>query len=411
MPDYCVEDINLIPTFTLEPGIYWADVNCTNVGSPAFGNSDALAGEGYGIAVDAAYVQNACVLGSWDYAFIIENLNPSSLPCTNALPVSVGPTFADFEINGMTEAIASNSPVQCLGSGSSPEKWYKFVPVTSNSYVRAWGNGDFNAAVEVYDGCSGNLIKCQNEVGPGDREIVVLPGLNIGQTYYYRVYHVGSSLPANNSFVTSSAHIPFVWLSPALCNTNVVNGQWITSTQPVTTFLLNARRWRFTETTPPYNSYEYTVNGTANRINWNTFTQRQLGKSYTVEVKTRQYQGPHWGEYTNPCVVHYLSAGIMQFDQDPEIADNESWFSIYPNPSNGNEVNVSFSLGHESEQPSTLTVYDLAGRMVHSTQLQVLDASGNAKVNFEGLLTDGVYIARISSGDGTQLTGKFMVKK
>ncbi len=402
----CTYDEGSIPSYTLAPGFYNIMVSITDPGTLIIG--DDFLTESEKNAMEAQAYDLTCIQHAYDYDLVIHNLNePVDPPCTNAVSITHGPTFANFEETGATETIASNSPTQCVGSGNHDEKWYKFEPVTSNSYIRVWGNGDFDAVVEVFDGCTGNLIKCQNEVGPGDREIVILPGLNLGQTYYYRTYHAGATPPTNNTFLTSGSHIPLIKLLPTQCNKNLIEGVWVVSTQPASTYLLVARKWRFTETAPPYNSYEYTVSGTSNRINWSTFAEREVGRSYTVEVKTRQYQDALWGEYWTACVVHYPMAGIIQYQE--EFATAENWFTLSPNPGVGEELNVSYSINNDKGGPLNLVVYDMAGRLVYETNIQD-GRSGYTVAYFDQTLSTGLYIAKLYASDGTQLTEKFVVK-
>lgn len=404
----CDDDDATRPVIELVPGWYLLRVyRNSNYSNTVVADAGAIPTNDTEMNERNTYIGNLmCGNPLSQYDLILERFGTEP-PCSTAIPILTGPTFATHEYQGSAQTKAPDSPAQCLGPGDRPERWYSFQPVTSNSYIRVWGNGDFDAAVEVYDGCTGNLIACQNELGPGEREVVILPGLQIGHTYYYRTYHVGAGLPANSTFTTASAHIPFVWLSPGLCNANVSNGQWLTSTQPVSTFLLNARQWRFTETTPPFNSYEYIVNGTSNRINWNTFTQRQPGKSYTVEVRTRQYQGPHWGEYSNACVVHFPSSGIMPHTGEPEATG--ALGTLYPNPVQGNVAHLSWSEYSEATA-GKVRILDLNGREVLQRDVSAEEMMlQSIQIYLPVQLANGIYLLVATDHGGTLLSKEKLV--
>ena len=80
--------------------------------------------------------------------------------------------------------------------------WYTFTAKTTIHYLSVFSSGDFKASFQVYSGNCGSLTSIANFAGTTAGTAAILSGLVVGQTYYYRVYHNGSTLPTTKEFET-----------------------------------------------------------------------------------------------------------------------------------------------------------------------------------------------------------------
>ncbi|MCZ4407594.1 T9SS type A sorting domain-containing protein [Cryomorphaceae bacterium 1068] len=230
---------------------------------------------------------------------------PTGDNCLNASTVISQTTFADSEIGGDVSSVTYSLEPQCNGPGNNPDPYFSFTAVGSTSYFRVETSGDFDPAVEVFDGCDGTQLACVNEAGAGLRELFWVNDLTPGQEYVYRVYHAGGSAPATTSFTTGVAHIPFVRLRPADCGASELTANsLIRATLPNPNFLLDGFIFEFTELESPFETYEVeSPNGTNPNFYIGWFENFEYGRSYDVRVRARMYQGPNLGDYGVSCTI------------------------------------------------------------------------------------------------------------
>ena len=230
---------------------------------------------------------------------------PTGNNCLNASTVISQTTFAVSEIDGDVSSVSYSLEPQCNGAGNNPDPYFSFTAVGSTTYFRVETSGDFDPAVEVLDGCGGTQLACINEAGAGLRELFWINDLTPGEEYVYRVYHAGGSAPSNTTFTTGVAHIPSVRLRQADCGSaELTANSLIRATLPNPSFLLEGYIFEFTELEAPFTTYEVESPNGANPnfyIGW--FENFEYGRSYTVRVRARMYQGPNLGDYGAACSI------------------------------------------------------------------------------------------------------------
>jgi subtilisin-like proprotein convertase family protein len=233
--------------------------------------------------------------------------------CENAMVIGATPEFAgSVTPASMANAVASGD-AQCINAENpQADMWFAFESVTTNMYVRAWGLNDFDAAVEVYDSCGGELLNCQNDEPAGEREVVIITNTTVGETYYFRVYHAGDAAPVEQNYTVAVAHIPFTQLSDDDCGVfNYTPANMITTDLPVNQFLLTNWYFEFTELEAPFNTYEILSPNGANPnflLQW--FNDAEYGRTYEVRTRARMYQGPQWGDYGDACTIGFSSVPL-----------------------------------------------------------------------------------------------------
>jgi hypothetical protein len=129
---------------------------------------------------------------------------PQNDDCSNAELLSVyGPTCGAAttgDINGATQSVA---PITCNGltGTTATDVWYSFVANGTAHTVTVVGSDSLNAVIDIRSGaCSGTNMDCANATTNGGSEVVNLTSLTAGATYFVRVYHYGSSVPATTTF-------------------------------------------------------------------------------------------------------------------------------------------------------------------------------------------------------------------
>lgn len=243
---------------------------------------------------------------NYDIACAVES-TPS---CEDAVELTSKTSFAASEINADLSGVQFSGANQCEGPGDNPDLFFKFTAVGSVTYFRVEAVPGFDPVVEVFEGCGEAQLACMNEAGVGERELFWLTDLTIGEEYVYRVYHAGADTPPTMAFETAIAHIPVVQIRAADCGTmDLKANSIIRSTTPNPNYLVDGFIWEFTELEEPYNVYEMNSPNGANpqfRMFW--FADYEYGRTYSVRIKARMFQGPNVGEYGPACTIGFAEA-------------------------------------------------------------------------------------------------------
>jgi hypothetical protein len=112
----------------------------------------------------------------------------------------------------------------------------------------------------------------------------------------------------------------------------------------------------------------------------------------------------------NSTLYYQTSTPYVRLNFDPSVGlDEESseinGISLYPNPAN-NETNIEFNL--QSKSDVTITVADLSGKTVSTTELNVLTGANSAKIDCTSL-NSGIYYVTINTNNSS-VTKKFVKK-
>jgi hypothetical protein len=170
-------------------------------------------------------------------------------------------------------------------------------------------------------------------------------------------------------------------------------------------------RWRFTEVNPLTLQtvglpIEQNRGAASNYINLNNVAALQFGKTYAVQsAPLFSYTGTNyqWGPVTYMAIIG--SAGMIidasqdaMQDSSKDVIQDASQgmeLSVYPNPSNGTDLNLSIS-GIESDNVQ-VKIYDSMGRKIQSERY-VVDGTLQTELNFQQELSEGLYLIEVSSG-------------
>jgi hypothetical protein len=138
-----------------------------------------------------------------------------------------------------------------------------------------------------------------------------------------------------------------------------------------------------------------------------------LGNSGYWKVRIRpnfSYGAGAWGPYSvlnisNTAASQMLGDGAV--DQGSKSLQTQPLSSVYPNPNNGNEVNI--NLTDIGSGDLTVKIVDGLGRVVYNHRYTV-DGSLMTKVNFDGLLNSGIYVVEFTI-NGETMNERMIVER
>jgi len=154
-----------------------------------------------------------------------ECINPTLLTShTSCTPIS-------GTINDATKNWPKASCDQYAGSGNLKDVFYQFVAASSSQTIMVNPIADLDAILSLYEGADCNNlteIGCSdNGGGYGQPEVLNVTNLNIGQTYWIRIYDYGSQPPSNGNFEICVTH------TGAASEDIFLENEWVTSSATI----------------------------------------------------------------------------------------------------------------------------------------------------------------------------------
>lgn len=181
-------------------------------------------------------------------------------------------------------------------------------------------------------------------------------------------------------------------------------------------------RWRFTEVNPLTLQavgipIEQNRGAASNYMNLGNVMALQFGKTYAVQSSPLfSYTGTNyqWGPVRymtiigNSGMIVDPSEGASQSSEKDAMQESsqELEVNVYPNPSNGSDLNLSIS-GIESDNVQ-VQIYDALGRRIENTRY-VVNGTLQTNVNLQNELSNGLYILEVTTG-ATKKSVRFMVQ-
>ena len=305
---------------------------------------------------------------SWCLIPELEDAPPAG--CEEAITIAPEVTFAESQMGGSIADASPSGAEQCVDAGTPhADQWYTFTANSETMFIRGWGMNDFDAVVEVYDECGGELLACQNENGAGTEEFIILTDLEIDSDYVYRIYSAGDA-PSTENYTTAVAYIPRVQLQAQSCGVMDYDlNDVIYSTTPPNFYLLTNYGYEFTELEEPFNTYEITSPGGSYPFLLSWFPQMEYGRTYEVRTRVRMYEGNHWGEYGPACIIG-TGSGVPETGLHPNFQGETVNYCdlIYAQPvPNASQYNWEFSDG-ENVYEYTNSNYNLIVKNVPGLQ-------------------------------------------
>jgi hypothetical protein len=185
---------------------------------------------------------------------------------------------------------------------------------------------------------------------------------------------------------------------------------------------INNWRWRFTEVNPSTLQtiglpIEINRGAASNYLNLGTVAALQYGKTYAVQtapVFTYTGSNYQWGPVQYLCIIGQ-SGMIMNNESSTPSEDtrtelgiaNDFDIALYPNPTNGEELNVVLS-GVSEDEMATVRIMNTLGQMVY--QGQWTSESVRQKQLAVTAWSSGMYVIEVTAGDKT-MARRFMISQ
>lgn len=170
--------------------------------------------------------------------------------------------------------------------------------------------------------------------------------------------------------------------------------------------------WEFTQVLP--------TAGIANAVNGSVGGSRilpmslvpgvALGQTYDVRIRAKHADNSYTAFTASPaCVRTIAAAGMPTLENEGSVSStqlNNASIALYPNPSNGEMVQLSVA---NFEGNLSVEVLDATGRMIQKENI-IAEGSINKMIEFNNELSNGMYHVKVSNGTETS-TVKFVVSK
>jgi hypothetical protein len=180
-------------------------VSSTPGGTITFDQSGLTLGQTYFLRV---YNQGTEITTTPNFEVSV-NTPPTNDNCSGAKEVTSGPTCTSEFGDG---SFASQSPPlkpTCTSlNTNNDDVWYKFKADTTLHFITVNATEGYNPVVEVFkDDCTTSILCDDGSFPISSTGSKVVTGLEKGKYYYYRIFDVGTSNPANMGFTTCVVNV------------------------------------------------------------------------------------------------------------------------------------------------------------------------------------------------------------
>ncbi|TXF77638.1 T9SS type A sorting domain-containing protein [Chryseobacterium sp.] len=359
---------------------------------------------------------------------------PANDDCANAVSLTVGSSgVCSNPVSGSTiSATASTGTAPtCAATGINDDVWYSFT-ATSTTHLVNVAYSDNATATQVYSGTCGSLTAIACFSGAYGNSNVLLSTLNIGQTYYVRVYSVSATaattsnfqicittpvVPTNDTCATAIAIAPngsvtgnnalatADTLPASTCGsatpTATYNGVWYTVTSQVSgPITISACGTAFDAYMRVYTGDCSTLTCVANTSGVGYADSGCSGNNnaptvtFTATAGTTYYV--YLTSYSADQIGYYTISTTGTLGTSDVSAETKK-VSVYPNPFH-DVLNIS-----DVKDVISVTITDISGRTVKTI------AKPTAELQL-GSLTAGMYLVTLKYKDGSVKTMKAIKK-
>lgn len=215
-------------------------------------------------------------------------------------------------------------------------------------------------------------------------------GINMewGPAYKFKIDPVAAACPLSNLLADPSDQY-------YSCGSTRTRSQFVTA-KPVA----GANRYQF-EFVNSADGYSYTIaSNTYHRsLGWAT-PALVPGRTYQVRVRASRDGGSSWcpwGETCSLTIAHALTSG--NGSSAFALQDAPAEVIVWPNPSAGDQLQLSMTNADPDATDTQVTVFDAMGKLMFQERYALQGAQWNTVVDLKGALPAGQYIIRVQSGE------------
>lgn len=175
--------------------------------------------------------------------------------CSGAIALSVSGSPTCGGTTSGTTVGATNSGIggilcNSLTGIADDDVWYSFVAASTSHIITVVGSNPLDAVVDLRSGvCNGNNIACADLTGAGGTETLTATSLNVGSTYFVRIYdyYSGSTTQGAFTICITTPPPPFyfrskasgLWSAASTWEVSTDNINWSDATSAPTSIDLN----------------------------------------------------------------------------------------------------------------------------------------------------------------------------
>jgi hypothetical protein len=178
-----------------------SQVNCVDntlaAGTESLNLTSLTIGNTYRIRV---FDKNTASYGTFNICVTYIPPPPANDNCLGAITLTPGVSCVNTA--GTVENATLSTPGTSCGGNANDDVWYKFVATSTAVDITGVGALGMDMVIELLEGSCAGLtnLACANLSGSGGTEVITQGGLNVGFTYYIRVYDSGAGYPSNSNF-------------------------------------------------------------------------------------------------------------------------------------------------------------------------------------------------------------------
>ena len=159
-----------------------------------------------------------------------------------------------------------------------------------------------------------------------------------------------------------------------------------------------ATQYRFTFSNAelgPGNDIVLTSNAYYINLGWTNGPVLLAGQSYDVTVEA--FKGGTWCIPGKACIVtiNNLVAG----GQQNVALDGGSALNMWPNPNNGEVLNMSLQIADPFISTVSMDIFDLSGKRMVARTVAIQDGTLNTTIDLNGDLAVGMYMVKVTAGE------------
>ncbi len=369
-----------------------------------------IPGEIYEMAFEAkVYDLTYSIISETEYCYFAIDPGLPGETCHSAHTLTPDANLSDaqndYDLNQGSNISSAPCGQQINGQ---KQMWFEFEAIRTNMAitVSSIGTSTFDGVIEAYDACD-NALFCGNTSGAGADETLVLNDLDIGDTYYFRIYDSGAIQSVNPIVKVGVTYVPFSELRSQDCGRmalgyhDIIRSNWPDNDAYLGSSIT---RWqfKFKELEPPYNTYEvYSPNGYNPQYRWRWFAQREPGRTYKVWTRARMTPGNIWGDYGTYCVIGSAAAlpekSLDMSSGEPSVDALESLtLTIYPNPASGS-TNL-FLEKDKAAHEAIIHLLDLNGKEIRSQRVPLNIGTTSEILRYDiNDIAPGIYLVHLST--------------
>ena len=119
------------------------------------------------------------------------------------------------------------------------------------------------------------------------------------------------------------------------------------------------------------------------------------GQSYDVTVEA--FKGGNWCVPGNVCIVTINNA--VAGGQQNVALDGGPALNMWPNPNNGDVLNMSLLVSDPFINVVSMDIFDLSGKRMIARTVAIQDGLVNTTIDLNGDLADGMYMVKVTAGE------------